>query len=177
MWSFQWYISLKVIRHNNNSVKVTFHKFLKFSCGMHNTVVRNRQPREQRAVAWWQTTSFLQSECLGLPMAKAHEHLLSHAVPQTAYKTEVSFVHPLYLFALVSLMLPAPHTWSLPFNHYYLNICYFLSMEFTLATLSSLPASNQAGSGSPCEHSHLSCPLIWKSAFLNWTLILFHLCL
>lgn len=114
---------------------------------MHNTVVKNHQPREQRAMAWWQTTLFLQSERLGLPMAKAHEHILSHVIPQTAQQTEISLVHLLYLFALVSLMLPAPHTWPLPFNHYCLDICHFLSMKFTLATVSSLPASDQAGSG------------------------------
>ena len=46
--AFQLPIGLQASRHNgNNSFKVTFHKFVKFSCGGYNSVVRYSQPRAE----------------------------------------------------------------------------------------------------------------------------------
>lgn len=107
--AFQLPIGLEALRHNaNNSFKVTFHKFVKFSCGGYNSIVRYSQPSHD-LVADNPFPSMVEP-CHG---THSHTHALSQAIPQIA-KTELPLQHLLYVFALVPLTLPDALSWSIP---------------------------------------------------------------
>lgn len=144
-------------------MKVTFQHSLN-SAVICTTVRLEVVSPAQTAMAWWQTTLFLQSKGLGRP-GHTHMSTSSHVHSSDSSRNWISLVPLLYLFALVPLTLPAPQIWPLPFNHECLDICHFLSMWSTLATLSRFPPSNQAGPGSPGEHSYLYHPPIWNLPF------------
>lgn len=130
-------------RDGHNLVNVTSYKVSKFSygeykaAGMVSPGGRNPAPAE---------------ESQGPPMPHPDEPSLTH----TCHFPDLSLLHLLSSLALVSLTLPAAHTWPLPPNLHCLGSCHFPSIETTLAPLSGFPPPNQAGSGAPCEHPHLS---------------------
>lgn len=101
--------------------------------------------------------------CRVRPGLPRYTHFLSHAILQTAQETERSLMHLLYLFALVS---PAPHIWPLPLSWHLSFPIHVIHPGLSL----QFPPSNQSGSGSPYEHSHLYCPPSWAYAFPNQTL-------